>query len=109
MDNLEPNRGFGRNDALKLESINAAEKRRQIEALAATCDHPVDLHHTRQNRSTGKVAVEIKQVAWRNELEYGFMRVFFDQALTRLGRPIPAVEQRTKLGSGRLALGIDGK
>src|SRR5688572_17703329 len=101
IDDLEPNRRFGRHDALKIERMNAAEERRQIEALAPACYHPVDLYHSGQNRSIGKVAAEIKQVARRNELEYRLMRIFFDQAFTRLGRSInPAIEQGGKLGNG---------
>ncbi len=42
------------------------------------------------NRPTGKMAVKIEQVSRRNELEYCLVRVFFEQAFTRLGRPIVA-------------------
>ena len=106
--NLDLDRGFGRNDALKFERMNAAKERRQIEALSPACDHPVDLHHSWQNRSTGKVAIKIEQVPRRNELKYGLMRMFFNQTFTRLRRPsIAEIEQRPKLGNGCLTLGID--
>src|SRR5689334_290734 len=83
---LELYRQFGRNHTLKLERPNGAKYRRQVEAALAIGDHPVKLHHARENRPAGKMAVKVNQVARRFQREDSVRAIFFEQRLVRLCR-----------------------
>src|SRR5258705_2044389 len=60
---LKNERQVRRNDTLKLEPVDAAKLRRQIETLASVANHPIQLHHARKNRPAWKMVVEIEKIA----------------------------------------------
>src|SRR4051794_17438886 len=108
MIELEHKWRFRQNHAVKFERVDGAEVRRQIETLAPKGNHPIHLNYPGKNRPAWKMAVEIKQVALRDELEHGVLCGFLDQPSARLcpERPL-SFKQSHELCVGCFALGVD--
>ena len=81
MIELEHKWRFRQNHAVKFEPVDGAEDWRQIETLAPKGNHPIHLDYAGKNRPAWKMAVEIKQIALRDELEHGVLRGFLDQTV----------------------------
>ena len=108
MIELEHKWRFRQNHAVKFEPVDGAEDWRQIEALAPKGNHPIHLDYAGKNLPAWKMAVEIKQIALRDELEHGVLCGLLDQPSARLcsERPL-SFKQSDELGIGCFALGVD--